>query len=604
MAARALALSSPKGGCYDASRDAGESGNVQNAHIARLFEEIGDLLEIRGENPFRVRAYRRAAESLEALAEDVAAVAERDGLEKIPGIGRDLAGKIQEFLKTGGIAYLEELRREIPAGVVELMGIRGVGPRTAKLLFGQAGVDSVEKLEALARAGTLAGLPGIKAKTEQNILKGIAVWKAGRERMPLGRALALADAIVGALQALPGVTRVETAGSLRRMRETVKDIDILVTARDAAPVMRAFVGLPGVAEVLAHGETKSSVRLPEGIQADLRVVEPEAFGAALQYFTGSKAHNIRVRDLAVRKGLKLSEYGVFAARGERRVAGASEEEVYAALGLPWIPPELREDAGEVEAALEGRLPALVDPGHIRGDLHCHTDWSDGRITLEELVCAAKARGYEYVAIADHSRSSTVANGLDARRLEQQLKAIEALRERVKGITILAGSEVDIRADGTLDFPDELLARLDVVVASVHSRFTQGERAMTDRIVRALRNPHLRILGHATGRLLGERDPYPVDLDAVFAAARDGGVAVEINASPQRLDLKDQHARRAREQGVMLAINTDAHAEPHLDSMRLGVATARRAWLGPEAILNTKSARDLRAWLRAKPTRSE
>jgi DNA polymerase (family 10) len=570
---------------------------MQNAAIARLFAEIADLLEIKGENPFRVRAYRRAVESLEALGEDVAAVAERDALEDIPGIGKDLAGKIREFLKTGGVPYLDELRREIPAGVVELMGIHGVGPRTAKLLFDQAGVDSVPKLEELARAGRLAGLPGIKARTEQNILKGIAVWKAGRERMPLGRALGLAEAIVGALGGLPGVARIETAGSLRRMRETVKDIDILVTARDAAPVMRAFVGLPGVAEVLAHGETKSSVRLAEGIQADLRVVEPEAFGAALQYFTGSKAHNIRVRDLAVRKGFKLSEYGVFAAKGERRVAGASEEEVYAALGLPWIPPELREDAGEVEAALEGRLPRLVEGGDIRGDLHCHTDWSDGRLTLEELVRAAKARGYAYVAVADHSRSSTVANGLDARRLEEQLKAIEALREKVKGITVLAGSEVDIRADGTLDFPDELLARLDVVVASVHSRFTQDERTMTDRILRALRNPHVRILGHATGRLLGERDPYAVDLDAVFAAARDAGVAVEINASPQRLDVKDAHARRARELGVMLTIDTDAHAEPHLDFMRLGVGTARRAWLGPDAILNTRSAKDLLAWLR-------
>ena len=572
---------------------------MQNANIARRFEEIADLLEIKGENPFRVRAYRRAAESLEALAEDVAAVADRDGLERIPGIGKDLAGKIEEFLNTGGIGYLEELRREIPAGVVELMGIHGVGPRTAKLLFDQAGVDSVEKLEALARAGKLAGLPGIKAKTEQNILQGIAVWKAGRERMPLGRALVLAEGIVGALRALPGVARIETAGSLRRMRETVKDIDVLVTARDAAPVMRAFVDLPGVAEVLAHGETKSSVRLAEGIQADLRVVGPEAFGAALQYFTGSKAHNIRVRDLAVRKGLKLSEYGVFAAKGERRVAGASEEEIYAALGLPWIPPEIREDTGEVEAALEGRLPRLVEPGQIRGDLHCHTNWSDGRLALEDLVRAAKARGYEYVAVADHSRSSTVANGLDQRRLEEQLKAIEALREKVKDITILAGSEVDIRADGMLDFPDELLARLDVVVASVHSRFAQDERTMTNRIVRALRNPHVRILGHATGRLLGERDAYAVDLDAVFAAARDAGVAVEINASPQRLDVKDQHARRARGLGAMLAINTDTHSEPHLDYMRLGVGLARRAWLGPDAILNTRSARDLTTWLRGQ-----
>jgi DNA polymerase (family 10) len=572
---------------------------MRNSDIAHLFNEIADLLEIKAENPFRVRAYRRAAEALEALSEDVASIAARGELEQIQGIGKDLAAKIQEVLDTGHIQHLEDLRREIPAGVVELMGVHGVGPRTAQLLFQQAGVDSVEKLEALARGGKLAGLPGIKAKTEQNILKGIAVWRAGRERMPLGRALALAEAIVASLKVLPGVSRIEPAGSLRRMRETVKDIDILVTAEESGPVMEAFVGLPLVAEALARGETKSSVRLREGIQADLRVVEPRAFGAALQYFTGSKAHNIRVRELAVRKGLKLSEYGVFRDPGERRVAGTSEEEVYAALGLPWIPPELREDAGEVEAALGKRLPVLVETGDIRGDLHCHTNWSDGRMTPEELVRAAKARDYAYVAVTDHSRSSTVANGLDERRLEEQARVIEALRRRVKGITILHGSEVDIRPDGTLDFSDEVLARLDVVVVSVHSRFSQDERAMTDRILRALKNPHVRILGHATGRLLGERDPYPVDLEAVFAAARDGGVAVEINASPQRLDVNDRHARRARGLGLMLAINTDAHAESHLDFLRLGVGVARRAWLGPEAILNTRSTPELLGWLRRR-----
>ena len=575
---------------------------MRNADLAQLFEEIADLLEIKGENPFRVRAYRRAAERLEALAEDVAAIAARDGLEEIQGIGKDLAGKIKEYLETERLPYLEELRVDIPTGVVEMTHIRGVGPRTAKLLFDQAGVDSVEKLEALARAGKLRGLPGIQAKTEEKVLKGIAVWRAGRERTPLGRALPLAEAIVAALRGLPGVSRIEPAGSLRRMRETVKDVDILVTAADPGPVMDAFVGLPQVAEVLARGETKSSVRLAEGIQADLRVVAPEAFGAALQYFTGSKAHNIRVRELAVRKGLKLSEYGVFAEPGGRRVAGATEEEVYAALGLPWIPPELREDTGEVEAALEGRLPPLVEVGQIRGDLHCHTNWSDGHLPPEELVRAAKARGYEYVAITDHSRSSTVANGLDARRLAEQREAVEALRRRVKGITILHGSEVDIRADGTLDFPDEVLAGLDVVVVSVHSRFTQDERTMTERIVRALKNPHVRILGHATGRLLGERDPYPVDLEQVFAAAREAGVAVEINASPQRLDVNDRQARRARELGLSLAINTDAHAEAHLDYLRLGVGVARRAWLGPGEIVNCRATKDLLAWLRRPDAR--
>jgi len=572
---------------------------MKNAEIVALFSEIADYLEVKGENPFRVRAYRRAAQTIEGLAEDVAAIAARGGLQKVPGIGKDLAGKIQEFLSTGAIQYLDGLRAEIPAGVIEMLGIHGVGPRTAKLLYDQVGVDSVDKLEALAREHKLAGLPGIKAKTEENILKGIAVWRSGRERMPLGTALLLAEGILAVLRELKAVQQIAPAGSLRRMKETVKDIDLLVTSTSPARVMEAFVGLPNVAEVLAHGETKSSIRLREGIQVDLRVVEPACFGAALQYFTGSKQHNIRVRELAQRRGLKVSEYGVFREESERRTAGETEEEVYAAVGLPWIPPELREDGGEIEAALGGRLPALVSPADIRGDLQMHSTWSDGAHPLPELVEGVRARGYRYMAVTDHSRSATVAGGMTEERLLQMIEEVRALNGTLRGFRVLAGCEVDIRGDGGLDFPDEVLRRLDIVLVSVHSRFKMPRDEMTARIVKAVSHPLVHILAHPTGRLIGERAAYEVDMEAVLAAARRAGTAVEINASPSRLDLNDHHARRAKELGVPVVISTDAHAIGQLDFMRFGVSVARRAWLTPGDVLNTLPDRELIAWLQKK-----
>jgi len=572
---------------------------MKNAEIVALFSEIADYLEVKGENPFRVRAYRRAAQAIEGLAEDIAALAARDGLQELPGIGKDLAAKIREYLSTGAIQYLDGLRAEIPAGVIEMLGIHGVGPRTAKLLYDQVGVDSVEKLEALAQAHKLAGLPGIQAKTEENILKGIAVWRSGRERMPLGAALLLAEDILPRLRALPEVRQIEAAGSLRRMKETVKDIDILVTSASPARVMEVFVGLPNVTEILAHGETKSSVRLREGIQTDLRVVEPESFGAALQYFTGSKQHNIRVRELAQRRGLKVSEYGVFEEQANRRVAGKTEEEVYAAVGLPWIPPELREDGGEVEAALEGRLPPLVSLADIRGDLQMHSTWSDGAHPLAELVEGVRAKGYRYMALTDHSRAVTVAGGMTEERLLRMVEEVRALNGRLRGFRILAGCEVDILGDGSLDFPDEILRRLDIVLVSVHSRFKMPRGEMTARIVKAVSHPLVHILAHPTGRLIGERAAYEVDMEAVLAAARQAGTAVEINASPSRLDLNDHQARRAKDLGVPVVISTDAHAIGQLDFMRFGVSVARRAWLAPADVLNTKSEKELLAWLRKK-----
>ncbi len=568
---------------------------MRNLEIAKLFNEIADLLEIKEENVFRIRAYRRAAMNLESLTEEIEAVAARGGLSEIAGIGKDLAAKIQQALETGRIAYLEELRKEIPRGVVELMAIPGVGPKTAKLFFDKLHVDSVEKLEAFALQGKLLGLPGIKQKTVENILKGIQVVKKGRERMLLGQALPLAREIVQMLEKLPQVKQISMAGSLRRMRETVKDFDLLATSTKPAKVMEVFTSLPQVAEVLLQGDTKATIRHREGIQVDLRVVEPECFGAALQYFTGSKAHNIRVRDLASRQGLKVSEYGVFKEATGERIAGATEEEVYRAIGLPYIPPELREDTGEVEAALEGRLPDLLDLKDIRGDLHAHTNWSDGHHNLEALIEAAHRRGYEYIIVSDHSRSATVAGGLSEEKLFEQIGTIRALNKKYKKIRILAGSECDILADGTLDYPDRVLAQLDIVVCAVHSRFKQDREGMTARIVKAISNPYVHILAHPTGRLIGERDPYEVDLESVFAAAKQHGKAVEINAQVSRLDLNDHHARRAKELGVMISINTDTHFLDQLENMTLGVATARRAWIGKSDVINTMPLAKLLSW---------
>jgi DNA polymerase (family X) len=567
---------------------------MRNVEVATLFHEIADLLELREENVFRVRAYRRAAQQLENLGEDAG-----DALSagrKIPGIGADLAAKIREYLDGGAIGYLEELRRELSGGVRQLMALPGVGPKTAQLLYRELGIDSVERLEEACRSGAILRVAGIRQKTADNILRGIEAWKLGQARLPLAKALALADALVRALREEPAVRAIEVAGSLRRRAETIGDIDILVTSDRSAAVLDRFVNLREAASVLARGGTKASIRHREGVQVDLRVVEPDAFGAALQYFTGSKHHNVRLRELAVRRKLKISEYGVFDDTA-RRVAGRTEDEVYAAVGLPWIPPELREDTGEIEAALQGALPRLVDLQDIRGDLHAHTDWSDGHHPLEALVAAAEARGYEYIIVSDHSRSATIARGLTADQLRDQIRQIRALQSRHR-IRILTGSECDILADGSMDFPDDLLAELDVVLAAVHSRFKQPGPEMTARICRALENPHVRILAHPTGRLLGTREPYDVDLEQVFAAARRHGKAVEINGSPSRLDLGDVHARRAGDLGVRLAIDTDTHYLAELDDMALGVATARRAWIGPEAVINARPLAELLAWTRA------
>jgi len=545
---------------------------------------------------FRIRAYQRGAQTLETLAEDVAVLAERGALQSLPNIGKDLGAKIQEYLATGRIARLESLREGLPPTFLSLLEIRGLGPKTARALFEQLGIESIDQLEEACRTKRIVGVAGIRERTCGNILKGIAEWRAGRTRVLLPAARAVARQVAEALRAHGGVERLEIAGSLRRMRESVKDVDILVTSTEPARVIDTLVHLPSVIEVTGRGDTKASVRHQDGLAIDLRVVEPAAFGAALQYFTGSREHNVRLRQLAIQRGLKLSEYGLFDEATGARVAGATEEDVYAALGLPWIAPELREDSGELEAAREGRLPRLVEPRDLRGDLHDHTDWSDGHHPLEKLVEAAEARGYEYIIVSDHSRSLTIAGGLSVEELRAQRKKIAELQPRHR-IRILAGSECDILEDGRLDFPDEALAELDVVLGAVHSRFKQSRVEMTARIVRALGHPHLDILAHPTGRKIGSREPYDVDMEPVFAAARAHGKAIEINASPERLDMSDAHARRAAELGIPVPINTDTHYLSELDWMELGCAVARRAWIGPDQVLNTRSLEDLLAWTR-------
>ncbi|MDR7402847.1 MAG: DNA polymerase/3'-5' exonuclease PolX [Armatimonadota bacterium] len=569
---------------------------MKNREIAAMFNDIADMLEIKGESPFRITAYRRAARALEGLTEDVAAIAARGELEEIPGIGKGIAEKIREYLETGSCKYYEELKAQLPPGLTTLMSVPEVGPKTALLLYQKLGITTIDQLEQAAREGRIRTLPRMGAKTEENILKGIALLRRTKERLPIGQVLPHAQDLLEALRATPGVDQISLAGSLRRMKETIGDIDILVTSARPDPVMEVFTTFPRVRQVLARGPTRSSVILDVGIQADVRVVEPECFGAALQYFTGSKDHNVKLRERAVRRGLKINEYGVFRTPGDQRIAGRTEEEVYAAVGLPWIPPEIREDQGEIELAERGALPRLVELADIRGDLQMHTRWSDGADTLEEMARAARALGYEYIAVTDHSQSLKFVGGVPVDELRAHARVARQVSDKV-GIAVLMGTECDILPDGRLDYPDDVLRELDVVVCSVHSRLKMGRQEMTERIIRALENPHTDILGHPTGRLLGQRDPYEVDMEAILDAARRTGTAVEINASPERLDLNDTHAKMARERGVMLVISTDAHNRYQLRYMQFGIGIARRAWLQKEHVLNTRPLAELRDWLR-------
>ena len=570
---------------------------MKNLELAWILAEIGDLLELQGENPFKVRAYRRAARAIELLPEDIEAVWRRGELGRIEGIGKALEEKIDEWLSTGVMTYYEELRRQLPPGLRELTRVPGVGPKLAQRLYQELGIRNLDELEAACREQRLRHVKGLGARSEENILRGIERLRRQMERFPLGLALPVAQQLVRALAEFPSVQRVAIAGSLRRGRETVGDVDIVASSADPASVMDEFVRTPGVEQVLARGDTKASIVLKMGLQVDLRVVRDDQFAAALHHFTGSKEHNVALRELAQAKGLKISEYGIVRVDEGEPLAVATEADVFAAVGLPCIPPELREDGSEIAAAREGRLPALITLGDIKGDLHVHSEWSDGLHSIEAMALAARERGYEYIAITDHSPSLSVARGLDPSRLEEQLEEIARLNRRLDGIRILTGCEVDILRDGSLDLPDDILARLDVVVASVHTAMNLDEAEMTERIVAAMRNPHVDIIGHPTGRILGRREPYAVDIERIIAVAAETGTCLEINASPDRLDLKDVHARSARERGVMIVVNTDAHSTDGLDQMAYGVTVARRAWLGKADVLNCLSWPELKARLK-------
>jgi len=558
---------------------------MKNQEIAKIFNDIADLLEIKGENPFRIRAYRRAALNLESFAENVAETP-KEKLLQIPGIGQDLAAKVEEYVKTGKLRSYEDLKREVPEGLGVLLSVPSLGPKTAKLLSDKLKVKNLDDLERLAREHKLIGLPGIKEKTEENILKGVEMLKRGMERQPLGKVLPIADDMVEHLKKRAPVNKINIAGSIRRWKDTIKDIDILATAGDSRAVMNAFVHLPHVKDILMQGPTKSSVIIHEGLQVDLRVVEEESFGAALAYFTGSKAHNIRLREMAVKAGLKINEYGIFREKDDKKMGGEKEEDVYRMLGLPFIPPELREDTGEIEAAIEGRLPDLVTPGDIKGDLHVHTRRSDGSHDFHELIEEARKIGYAYIAITDHSKGLGIARGLSEERIIEEKREIEAINKRLRGFRLLAGVEVDIRSDGHLDFSDEILKQLDIVVASIHSGFRQTREQITRRMVSAMRNSYVSIIAHPSGRLLGERDPYDLDMKEVLKVAKETGTAIEINAYPLRLDLNDMHAKMAKEMGTKMVISTDTHVISQFNYMTYGVSIARRGWLEKSDVLNT------------------
>ena len=577
---------------------------VDNEEIVQLFENMATLLEMKGDTVFKIRAYQRAARTIDQLSFPLEqAVRDQADLKKIPGIGKAISEKIQELLQTGQVAAYEKLLAELPEGVLNLMDIPGIGPKTAMLLSQELKVVTVAELEQAIQAGRLAALPRMGQKTADNILRSIQSLRTKDSRTPIGEALKVAEQTVAALrQECPHIDLLYPAGSLRRWEETIGDIDLVGTAGHPEEVGNALVSLSTVQEVLVHGPKKSSVVLEPGIQVDLRIGEPEAFGAMLQYFSGSQQHNIRLRDYANRMGLSLNEYGITNLESGAVESFADEASFYARLGLPYIPPELRLGMDELEAARSGRLPGLVEEAHLRGDLHLHSDWSDGRDPIEVMIEAAASQGYEYMALTDHSAGLGVANGLSNERLSRQIELLRSMQERYS-ITILCGSEVDIRADGGLDYPDDLLAQLDVVVASVHSAMGQDQDTMTQRIVRAMQHPSVTIIGHASTRLLGRRQPVQFDIEALLHAARETGTALEINASPERLDLKDTHAYRARELGVPLAINTDSHNHLSLGQRRFGVGVARRAWCEPRHILNTLPRQQFLEYIRTpKPQR--
>ncbi|UUU38864.1 DNA polymerase/3'-5' exonuclease PolX [Streptomyces sp. NBC_00162] len=569
-----------------------------NDEVEALLQEYADLVAIRGGEAFKARAYEKAARAVGGYPQDVSTL-DAKGLREIPNVGRSVADKILEYLRTGRMPFVDEARASVPAGVRELIRIPGLGPRKAMLLYEELGITSVDQLVDAIRQERLRDLKGFGERTEDNILHGISVLqKAGEGRILVSAAMEVAEQLVAELSDIRGCVRCAYAGSLRRMKETIGDVDILVAARRSAPFMDALTAHPHTAEVIAHGEKKTSVRTTTGLQVDLRVLPPASWGAGLQYFTGSKAHNIRTRELAVRQGLKLSEYGLFDTESGESVTSETEEAVYAALGLPWIPPTLREDRGEIAAGLRGELPDLLADKDIRGDLHTHTDLTDGLAPLEDMIAAAAARGYAYYAVTDHAPNLSMQRMTSEKILAQreQVRALDGAHHRMR---LLHGTELNIGPDGALDWPDEFLAEFDICVASVHSHFNQSRQELTRRLVRACENPNVAVIGHPTTRRIGKRPGIDADFDAVFEACARTGTVLEINAHPERLDLCDEDILRAKRYGVKFAVNSDAHATTHLPYMRYGVATAQRGWLTKDDVVNTWPLTRLRRFLAGK-----
>jgi DNA polymerase (family X) len=571
---------------------------MKNTEIAKVFQDMADLLELKGENVFKIRAYQRAARAIEYLPKEIEIMLEEgEDLQTIPGVGEAIAKKSIELVNTGKLGAYEDLKSEFPEGITRLLEIPGVGPKTANKLSTELGIQTVDELEKAIKDGRVAKLFRLGDKTAENILQQIQAVRRKDQRIPIGEALPVVDDVLDSLRSLPGVKNLTAAGSLRRFKETVGDIDLMGTADNPEAVIESFISLPQIRQVVAKGPTKATVILPGGLQADLRMVEHDSFGSLLQYFTGSKQHNITLRTREQKRGLKLSEYGITDSKTNKLEKFATEEAFYKRLGMQYIPPEIREDQGEIELAEKGQVPKLIELADVKGDLHVHTDWTDGQDSLEDMARAAKALGYEYLAITDHSAGRGIAHGLSGEKLRQQIAEIKQLNEKLKGIRILTGTEVDIRADGSMDLPEELLADLDVVVAAIHSAMNQNEKQITSRLIGAIENPHVDIIAHPTCRLLGEREPVAVDLEAVFRAAIKYNKALEINAMPSRLDLKDIHIYRARELGVKLVMGTDAHRTEHLRLMRFGIGIARRGWCQAKDILNTRPTKEMLSFLR-------
>ena len=564
---------------------------MKNIEVAELLSEIADYLEF-ADDTFRVRAYRKAALVIDGLSEDIEQAWKENRLTELPGIGEGIAKKIDEFLKTGKLKYIDELKKKTPVDMEELGAIEGLGPKTILKLYRELSVKNTAELEKAARQGKIQQIKGLGPVVEQNILKNIEFARKTSERVPLGFALSSAEEAVRMLKTLKEVNRASIAGSARRMKETIGDVDILVTSKAPAKVMEFFTKMPNVADVLAKGETKCSVRLKEGMQVDLRVIDDEIFGAGLLYFTGNQQHNIVLRRLAIEKGLKLSEYGLFDKKTNKRVAGRTEEEVYKKLGMAYIEPEMREDEGEIELAQNNNMPKLIGYNDIKGDLQMHTKWSDGSSTIEEMAFAAKKLGYQYICITDHTGKLAIANALDEKRIDEQRKEIDKANKKLDGISILQGVEVNITADGSLDMGDKVLKQLDVVVAAIHSGFKNPKEKTTQRMIRAMENEHIDIIAHPTGRLLTKREPYEIDIDAVFSAAKRTGTVMEINSYPERIDLRDVHVKAAVKAGVKLAISTDAHNADQLHFINLGIGTARRGWAKKDDIINTRSLKKM------------